>query len=97
MVTLLLLVNLIACGVIWAAAMFYYLRHGTPECVSQHYGQIALIFIAVGAFAAAIGDLRASHSPSAWEVTFRVGIAMVAARYLSRLWRQYRQQGVAAR
>jgi len=89
MVTFLLLLNLVACGVIWAAAMFYYLRHGAPECARQHYGQIALILIAVGAFAAAVTDLR-THQLSVWVVIFRVGIAMVAARYLSRAWRQYR-------
>lgn len=97
MATLLILLNLLACFVIWAAAMFYYLRHGAPECAGQHYGQIALIFIAVGAFAAAISDIRAPHQVSPWEVAFRVGIAMVAARYLGKAWRMYRQQGVAAR
>ena len=91
MATLLILLNLAACAVIWAAAMFYYLRHGAPACAGQHYGQVALVLIAVGAFAAAITDLRA-HYLSAWEITFRVGVAMVAARYLARAWRVYRQE-----
>jgi hypothetical protein len=89
MATLLLTLNLAALAVIWAAAMFYYLRHGAPECAGQHYGQIALILIAVGAFATGIADLR-THQLSVWAVMFRVGIAMVAARYLARAWRQYR-------
>lgn len=91
MSTLLIALNLAALCVIWAAAMFYYLRHGAPACAGQHYGQVALVLIAVGAFAAAIGDVR-THHLSAWEVTFRVGVAMVAARYLSRAWRVYRRE-----
>lgn len=88
--TLLLLLNLAACGVIWATAMFFYLRHGAPECAGEHYGQVALIFIAVGAIAAAISELRGDHSVSVWDVVFRFGIAMIAARYLLRAWRRYR-------
>lgn len=92
MVTFLLILNLAACFVIWAAAMFFYLRHGVPECAGQHYGQVALILIAVGAFAAGIVDLRAQQL-SIWVITFRVGIAMVAARCLARAWRQFRAGG----
>lgn len=79
MATLLLLINLAACGVIWAAAMFFYLRHDSPGCARQHLSQIALIFIAVGAFAGGVTTFKGG-AVAWWVVMFRLGAAMAAGR-----------------
>lgn len=76
-----LLINLAACGVIWAATMHFYLRHGRPRCVRQHFGQIALVLIAVGAFAAGVAALKGL--PVTWpDLALRVGFAMLAGKKL---------------
>lgn len=77
--------NIAACGVIWAAAMFFYLRHDRPECARHHYVQVALILVAVGSFAAGVEAIR-GEVVAWWVVLFRMGAAMLAARSLWR-WR----------
>lgn len=86
---LVLLLNLAACGVIWAAAMYFYLKHDAPQCAGQHYGQVALILVAVGAFACIVQALRLA-AVDWWTLLFRVGLAMVAGRSLLRAWRERR-------
>lgn len=88
MATLLQLLNLAACFVILAAAMGSYLRHGVPECAGHHYNQLALVMVAVGAFGVGVSDAR---QLSWWELSFRLGLAMVAARHLAAAMRQYRK------
>lgn len=90
MASFLLLVNLAACLVIWAAAMYFYLKHDAPRCAGQHYGQIALVLVAVGAFACIIQALRLA-AVDWWTLVFRVGLAMVAGRSLLRAWRERRR------
>jgi len=84
---LVLLLNLVACGVIWVAAMYFYLKHDAPRCAGQHYGQVALILVAVGAFALIVQAVRLS-SVDWWTLLFRLGLAMVAGRSLLRAWRE---------
>ena len=84
-----LLINLIACSVLWAAAMFFYLRHDAPRGVGQHYSQIALICIAVGAFAAVVSGLK-EPPPPWWVICLRVGAAMFAGMALRRAWHEWR-------
>jgi hypothetical protein len=85
----LLLVNFVACAVIWAAAMFFYLRHERPRGASQHYVQIALICIAVGAFAAVVVGAT-ERVPPWWVISLRIGVAMLAVLPLRRAWHEWR-------
>jgi hypothetical protein len=87
----LLVINLLACSVIWAAAMFFYLRHAAPRGASEHYSQIALICIAVGAFAAVVSGLT-EPLPAWWVVSLRVGVAMLAALPLRRAWHEWKSR-----
>ncbi len=84
--------NLMACGVIWFVAMYFYLRHGRPRCVRHHASQIALVFVAVGAMAIAISELR-GHPAHWWEILFRTGVALHMAHWL---WRWRLQRGRVA-
>lgn len=83
---LLFVLNLAACGVIWAAALFFYLRHGRPACARHHFVQVALVLIAVGAFSVGMAGLR-GYPVMWWEVLFRIGLAMLAGRAVVRLLR----------
>lgn len=91
MAIVLLVINLLACSVIWAAAMFFYLRHAAPRGPDQHYSQIALICIAVGAFAAVVSGLT-EPLPPWWVISLRVGVAMLAVIPLRRAWREWRSR-----
>lgn len=91
MATLLLLLNLAACAVLCAVAMFFYLRHGAPGvCARQHFNQLALIAVSVGAFASGIDALRGG-SLDWWAVLLRVGAAMFAGKALWQ-WRAQRRE-----
>jgi hypothetical protein len=91
MAALLLLVSLASCAVIWAAAMFFYMRHDRPTNVREHYGQVALLFVAVGAFASGVRTLKFPPG-DAWSVLFLLGIAMFAARSLWSAWLDLRSR-----
>ena len=90
MTMLMLLINLAACGVIWAAAMHFYLRHGRPRCARQHFGQVALVLITASAFAAGMTALKGIHVPW-WDLAMRVGFAMLAGKKWFDAWRDHRK------
>ena len=91
MLTVLALINLAACGLIWAAAMFFFMRHDAPAGAQEHCRQIALVCIAVGAFAAFITGLKQALPPW-WVLALRVGVAMFAAAHLQHAWHEWRSR-----
>lgn len=73
------ILNLLACAVVFAVAMFFYLRHGRPACLRHHANQTALLALSVGAFAALLSAWRGLPTVW-WEVLFRLGVAALAGK-----------------
>ncbi|GAB3755161.1 hypothetical protein [Lysobacter olei] len=76
---LLKLLNLAACALVCAVALFFYLRHARPACLRHHLNQIGLLAISVGAFASAVATLR-GITPDWPSVALHLGVAMFAGK-----------------
>ncbi|WP_396616793.1 hypothetical protein ACHZ97_04245 [Lysobacter soli] len=85
----LLILNLLSSAVVFAVAMFFYLRHGRPTRLRHHANQTALLALSVGAFAALISAWRGLPT-TWWEVLFRLGVAALAAKAWLHWFAQHR-------